>query len=153
MARSAAVIKVDNRAFKRALRRAGPEVQKEAFKEVERSTKAIYDKTMSGFDHAGAIAPLFHGKPGMRNISGKARRLYRWSISKKQMKGRVGLLTKRSSRRAFYLSFFMFGTATQAARPVHQIASDSEKDAFEAAQRAALRRVFRKLFGADGVIG
>lgn len=131
---------------KRAIRRAGDELTEEALVEVRKSTKAMFDDARAGFDTAGDIAPLYHGQRGMQSVSGVARRFYRWSVSKARLSGRVGLLSERANRMAFYLRFFNDGTVNQPARPVHDNAFENERETFIGNQTEALDRVLRKVF-------
>jgi len=94
---------------------------------------------------AAAYAPLWHGKSGMQNITGNARRSYRYSVSETKMKGRVGLLSAATERRAFYLGFFFYGTSHQPARNAHDDAFERERDVFILNQGRALERVVRKI--------
>jgi len=128
-----------------ALKKAPPALREEAMVEVEASTRATHARAMAGFATAGSIAPFWHGKPGMQRITGLSRRLYRWSVSKAKMHGRVGLLTPASERRAFYLRVFLFGSKDQPARNVHDDAFEEERDPYIENQERALERVLRKL--------
>lgn len=131
--------------LKRALRAAPADLREEALVEVTKSTKAMHSRAMAGFASAGRIASFWHGLAGMRRVTGLSRRLYRFSISKKMMKGRVGLLTARSEKRAFYLIIFLFGSPKQPARNVHEDAFEEERDVYILNQHEAIKRVVRKL--------
>ena len=131
--------------LKAAIRRAGPELRKEATNEVRKSTKNMHRTVMMLLSSAAIYAPLWHGKPGMQNITGLARRSYRYSVSEKRMSGRVGLLSAASERRAFYLGFFFYGTVHQPARNAHDDAFERERDLFIYNQGKALERVMRKI--------
>lgn len=96
---------------------------------------------------AAQYAELYHGKPGMQNITGTFRRLYRRSISKKQLKGRVGLLSSTSVARAPQVRWFNDGTSHQPARPFHDDAFEAEEGPYITNQTRALRRVLTKIFG------
>lgn len=135
------------REVRRAIQRAGPEIQNEALKEVRRSTQAMHRDAMARFNTASSYATFWHGKIGMQNITGRARRLYRWSISKKRLTGRVGVLTPGSMRRVYYLWIFLYGSINQPARPVHDDAFEAERGPYIANQSRALRRVLARLFG------
>lgn len=114
--------------------------------EVRKSTKAMHDDAKRRFDSAASYAEFWHGKRGMQNITGRARRLYRWSVSRAKLLGRVGVLTPMSLRRVFYLSTFLYGSVNQPARPVHDDAFEAERDVYIQNQSRALRRVLRKIF-------
>lgn len=131
--------------LKAAIRRAGPDLRKEATAEVRKSTKQMHATFMLLLNSAASYAPLWHGKPGMQNITGTARRSYRWSISEKRMSGRVGLLSPAAERRAFHLGFFLYGTVHQPARNAHDDAFERERDVFIHNQGQALARVLRKI--------
>lgn len=135
------------REIRRAIRRAPVVLQDEAMKEVRASTQAMHRAAMANFNTASKYAPLYHGKMGMQSLTGIARRSYRYSVSKKRLSGRVGLLSSTAASRAFYLYFFMYGTVNQPARPVHDDAFDGEKDHYIDAQTKALRRVLTTIFG------
>lgn len=131
--------------MKAALRRAPRHLQDEAMKEVEASTRAMHREAMAGFAIAARYAAFWHGQIGMRNITGTARRFYRWSVSRRMMRGRVGLLSRTAERRAFYLRFFLYGTRNQPARPVHDDAFEGEREVYIQRQAQALQRVVRRL--------
>jgi len=134
------------KAIKAAIRRAGPALQDEALKEVRESSRRMYYDAQARFNIASAYAEFYHGKLGMQNITGNARRLYRWSISKKLLRGRVGILSPMSARRVFYLSIFLYGSINQPARPVHDDAFEAERDVYTQNQTRALRRVLARVF-------
>ena len=131
--------------LKAAIRRAGPDLRKEATAEVRKSTKQMHTTFMMLLNSAASYAAFWHGKPGMQNITGTARRSYRWSVSENRMSGRVGLLTPASERRAFHLGFFLYGTVHQPARNAHDDAFERERDVFIQNQGQALARVLRKI--------
>lgn len=131
---------------KRAIRRAGPALEDEALKEVRVSSKRMHDDAMRRFATASSYAEFWHGKPGMQNITGNARRLYRWSVSRAKLQGRVGVLSPASMRRVYYLWIFLYGSVNQPARPVHDDAFEAERDPYIANQTRALQRVLSKLF-------
>lgn len=133
-------------AVRTAIRRAGPAVQDEALKEVRASTQRMYIDAMARFDTASSYADFYHGKRGMQNITGQARRLYRWSVSKKRLVGRVGVLSAASLRRVYYLWIFLYGSVNQPARPVHDDAFEAERDVYTLNQSRALNRVLSRLF-------
>lgn len=135
------------REIRKAIHRAGPALEDEALEEVRKSSQAMYRAARANLDRASQFAPLYHGGAGMQNITGIARRNYRWSISKRQLKGRVGLLSSTANKKAFYLRFFNDGTVHQPARPFHDRAFEGERDTYLANQGVALRRVLAKLFG------
>lgn len=137
---------VGTREVRRAIKAAGPELTDEILVEVRKSTQAMHQEAMEGFDTAGDIAPFYHGQQGMQSVSGIARRFYRWSVSKATLTGRVGLLTKRANKKAYYLHFFNEGTVNQPARPVHERAFELESEEFIQNQRKALVRTLRKVF-------
>lgn len=129
-----------------AIRRAGPALRKEATEEVRASTKRMHSKVMAMLMTSGiAYAPHWHGKPQMQNITGNARRNYRYSVSERRMSGRVGLLSPSAESRAFYLRFYLFGTVHQPSRNVHDDAFEQERDIFILNQGKALERVMRQL--------
>jgi hypothetical protein len=134
------------KAVRAAIKRAGPEVQEEALKEVRNSTRRMHRDAMARFNLASAYAEFWHGRPGMQNITGNARRLYRWSVSKAQLRGRVGVLSAASMRRVYYLWIFLYGSVNQPARPVHDDAFEAERDVYTANQTRMLRKVLRRVF-------
>lgn len=133
--------------LKRAIRRAPAVLQEEALKEVRKSTQSMYQGAKHGFDTASNYGAFYHGKAGMQSVTGAARRFYRWSVSKAALRGRVGLLTPRARKKAFYLRFFMDGTVNQPARPVHDDAFEAEREPYIQNQTRALKRVLTKIFG------
>lgn len=128
-----------------ALRRAPADLKDEAMKEVKASTDRMHRRVMELLATASSYAEFWHGKPGMQNITGAARRNYRKSVSRVRMQGRVGLLSSSAERAAFYLRFFFYGTSHQPARPAHDEAFEDEKDTFIENQGKALERVLRRL--------
>lgn len=134
------------RDVKAAIRKAGPAVEEEALTEVRKSTRRMHADAKLRFDTASSYASFYHGKRGMQNITGLARRLYRWSVSKRQLKGRVGVLSAQSARRVYYLRSFLYGSVNQPARPVHDDAFEAERDNYTANQSLALKRVLRRIF-------
>lgn len=129
-----------------ALRRAPQALRDEAIEEVTASTKRMHADAKGRFATAAAYGSFWHGKAGMQSITGTVRRLYRYSISKKMMRGRVGILSAASSRKAWYLRFFLFGTSRQPARNVHDDAFEAEKDVYTVNQSRALKRALSKVF-------
>jgi hypothetical protein len=129
-----------------AIQRAPVALQDEAVEEVTASTKRMYYDAKGRFATAAAYGSFWHGKAGMQNITGTVRRLYRFSVSKKMMRGRVGILSAASSRKAWYLRFFLYGTSRQPARNVHDDAFEAEKDVYTVNQTRALKRVITKVF-------
>lgn len=129
-----------------AIRRAGPELRKQATAEVRASTKRMHSRVMRMLLTSGmAYAPHWHGKAAMQNITGNARRNYRYSVSERMMRGRVGLLSPAAESRAFYFRFYLFGTVHQPSRNVHDAAFEQERDVFIDNQQKALERVVRQL--------
>lgn len=126
---------------RRILRQLPPALKAEVMKEVRASTKKMHQDAMQGFATASKFAPFYHGKLGMQNITGAARRSYRYSVSETQLKGRVGQLSSGASRSAFYLRFFLYGTVNQPARPVHDVAFEKNRQPYIDNQTKALRRV------------
>lgn len=128
-----------------AIKRAPAELRKEATDEVKASTKRMHETVMQLLNSAAIYAPLYHGGPGMQNITGNARRNYRYSIVDKGMRGRVGLLSPAAESKAFYLRMFFTGTVHQPARPAHDDAFEQERDVYIANQSRALARVIARL--------
>lgn len=129
-----------------AIKRAGPALRKEATVEVRASTKRMHSRVMALLMTSGiAYAPHWHGGAAMQNITGTARRNYRYSVSERRMSGRVGLLSPAAERRAFHLGFYLYGTRHQPARNVHDDAFEDERDTFILNQGKALQRVLRQL--------
>jgi hypothetical protein len=133
------------RELRAAIRRAPQDLRDEAIKEVKASTDQMHRRVMELLASASKFAPLWHGKPGMQNITGAARRNYRKSVSKAKMQGRVGLLTSGAERAAFHLRFFFYGTSHQPARPAHDEAFEAERDVFIERQTKALANVLRRM--------
>lgn len=115
--------------------------------EVENSTRRMLSDARARLNTAASYAELYHGQQGMQNVTGQFRRLYRRSISKKQLKGRVGLLSSTSVARAPQVRWFNDGTINQPARPFHDDAFEAEEDRFIRNQAPALRRALTKVFG------
>ena len=132
--------------LRRAILRAEPALREEALQEVINSTEAMYQDARDRLDSASSYAAFWHGQEGMQNITGQFRRLYRRSVSKKKLLGRVGFLSARSNARVFYAHFFLDGTVNQPARPIHDDAFEAEEPRYVAKQREALRRVLTKIF-------
>ena len=130
---------------RRAIKRAGPELQRQALEEVKTSSKKMYDTTMAGLNSAATYGSFYHGKPGMQSITGIFRRNYRWSISKARMTGRVGFLSAKAARSAFYAKWFFYGSENQPARPVHDDAFEANREPYIKAQSVALRAVLARL--------
>lgn len=135
-----------SRELRAAIRRAPAELRDEALQEVRRSTKNMYDDAIRRLATASAYAPFEHGGAGMQSITGTVRRYYRWSVSKTRLSGRVGLLSTTAAKRAFYLRFFLDGTAHQPARPIHDDAFEAERDVYIANQKRAMDRIMRRVF-------
>lgn len=134
------------RELKAAIRRAGPALRKEATEEVRASTKRMHSRVMALLMTSGiAYSPHWHGGAAMQNITGNARRNYRYSVSERRMSGRVGLLSPAAERRAFYLGFYLYGTVHQPSRNVHDDAFEAERDIFIDNQGKALERVLRQI--------
>lgn len=131
--------------LKAAIRRAGPDLRKEATDEVRKSTKQMHATFMMLLNSAASYAALWHGGLGMKNLTGTARRSYRYSVSERKMSGRVGLLSAASEKKAFHLGFFLYGTAHQPSRNAHDDAFERERDVFIYNQGQALARVLRKI--------
>lgn len=127
------------------LRKLPAALRQEAIKEVRESTKRMHSQVKAMLNTSSSYAAFWHGLEGMQNITGDARRSYRYSVSERQMKGRVGLLSPAAERSAFYLRFFFDGTSHQPARPVHNDAFEDERDVFILNQGRALERVLRML--------
>ena len=117
----------------------------EASKEVKVSADRMQLEVMAGLNAAASYAPFWHGKIGMQNITGQARRNYKVKISNKGMTGRVGLTTTAARKRARYLRFFFAGTVHQPSRNVHSDVFELERVLFMVNQRKALQRVLAKL--------
>lgn len=128
-----------------ALKRLPEDLRQEASKEVRASTIAMHRKVMALLSSAASYAPFWHGKAGMQNVTGAARRSFRYSVSDKGLTGKVGLLSAAAEQRAFYLRFFLNGTKDQPARNVFADAFEDERDVFIANQRRALDSVLARL--------
>lgn len=128
-----------------ALRRASPDLREEATKEVRASTIRMHRKVMELLNSAASYAPLWHGGEGMQNITGVARRSYRYSVVDKGMRGKVGLLSANAERSAFYLRFFFYGTSHQPSRNAHDDGFEDERDVFLDNQGRALARVLARM--------
>lgn len=129
-----------------ALRKAPRDLKREAIKEVRNSTRRMHRAVLAMLMTSGATyAAHWHGLPQMQNLSGVARRNYRFSVSERRMSGRVGLLSSGAERAAFYLSFYFYGTVHQPARPVHDDAFEDERETFVSNQGRALAEVLRKM--------
>lgn len=75
-----------------------------------------------------------------RRRSGQLLRFYRSSVSRGAIAvGRVGYLTARAKRSAFYARFINDGTREIAARPFHSLAVEAAERPFIVGQRRALR--------------
>lgn len=131
---------------RRAIKRAGPELEKQALQEVRKSSKRMYDDTMSGLNTASEYARFYHGGVGMQQLTGLFRRNYRWSISKRKLTGRVGFLSARAARAAYYAKWFFYGSENQPARPVHDDAFEANREPYIKAQTVALRSVLTRIF-------
>lgn len=133
------------KALRAAIKRAPEDLRKEATAEVRASTKRMHRKVMELLGTAASFAPLHHGGAGMQDISGIARRSYRYSVVEKGMRGRVGLLSSAAEGKAFYLRFFFHGTSHQPSRNAHDAAFEDERDTFMVEQGRALERVLRRM--------
>jgi len=127
-----------------AIRRLPKAMRDEAAKPVKTSTERMYDDVRDRLAHAGEIAPLYHGKPGMQNITGAARRAYKKQLSRDGLTGRVGIL-KNEGDGALHLRIFFTGSVHQPARNVHDPAFELESEHFFRDQELALRRVLEQL--------
>ena len=134
------------RELRAAIRTAPRHLQEEVLKEVRASTKRMHRDAVQRFATAARYAPFFHGQAGMRRVTGNVKRFYRQTVSKARLLGRVGLLSERANRRAFYLRFFLDGTITQPARPVHDDAFEAERETFIINQKRALKKALTKIF-------
>lgn len=132
--------------LKAAIRRAPLALQEEALDEVKASTDRMWYDARDRLATAAKYAELHHGGAGMQNITGAFRRRYRRSVSKTQLKGRVGLLSSTSIRRTPQVRWFNDGTANQPARPFHDDAFEAEEGDYITNQTQALRRVLNKVF-------
>lgn len=76
------------------------------------------------------------------------RRHYRKSVSRKRLVGKVGYLTRKARREAYYVRFVHNGTAKMAARPFHARAVEASASADEKrmvrARDIALGRLARR---------
>lgn len=131
---------------RKAIRRAGPEVQNMALEQVKKSSQQMHRDTMFGLETASSYAQFYHGGVGMQRLTNFFRRNYRWSISKSRLTGRVGFLSARAARSAFYASFFFYGTQNQPARPVHDDAFEANREPYIRAQTAGLRAALARIF-------
>lgn len=131
--------------LRRDIRALPAELRAEATKEVRESTKRMHRRVMQLLASAAFYAPFWHGGAGMQDITGAARRSYRYSVIDKGMRGRVGQLSPTAQRNGFYLRFFFYGSRHQPARPAHDEAFEDERDVFIANQGAALKRVLGRM--------
>lgn len=131
--------------MRRAIRRAPQELQDEALVEVRRSAKKMHDSAKAKLNVASKFAPLWHGKIGMQNITGVFRRNYRWSVAKRSLRARVGVITPAAARKAPQIYWFNNGTVNQPARPFHDEAFEGEREPYIQNQKAALNSVLNKL--------
>lgn len=128
-----------------AIRNAPKDLRAEAVKEVRASTIKMHRTVYQLLNSAASYAPLWHGQAGMQDITGNARRSYRYSVVDNGMKGRVGLLSAAAERNAFYLRFFFHGTVHQPSRNAHDDAFEQERDVYIHNQGLALERVLRRM--------
>lgn len=108
--------------------------------EVKASTDRMWYDARDRLATAAKYAELHHGGAGMQNITGAFRRRYRRSVSKTQLKGRVGLLSSTSIRRTPQVRWFNDGTANQPARPFHDDAFEAEEGDYITNQTRAAAR-------------
>ncbi len=128
-----------------ALKASPAVVREEATKEVRASANAMRARVMDLLASAASYAPLWHGQPGMLNLTGKARRNYRVSVVKDGMEGKVGLLTPAAEKATPELRWFFFGTVHQPSRNAHSDAFETERGPFMIKQEAALERALARL--------
>lgn len=128
-----------------AIKRLPADLRTEASKEVRASTMAMHRKVIELLSSAASYAPFWHGKAGMQNVTGAARRSFRYSVVDKGLTGRVGLLSAAAEQKAFYLRFFLHGSVHQPARNVFDDAFEGERDVFIANQLRALTSVLARL--------
>lgn len=132
-----------------AIKAAGPDLRKEAGTEVKASTDRMHKNARAMMGSAASIAAFWHGKPGMQNISGAARRSYKKSVSRDGMTGKVGILGETAGADSNYgalaMRMFLFGSSHQPARNVHDAAFEDERDAFIHNQGEALEAVLRRM--------
>ncbi len=128
-----------------AIRNAPKDLRDEATKEVRASTIRMHRTVQMLLNSAAIYAPLWHGKAGMQNITGDARRSYRYSVVDKGMRGRVGLLSSQAERAAFHLRFFFYGSVHQPSRNAHDDAFERERDTYIDNQGKALERVLVRM--------
>ena len=136
---------IGGKELRAALMKAPADLREEAGAEVRASTKRMHRKAMELFNSAASFAPFWHGQPGMQNITGAARRAYRYSVVNKGLTGRVGVLTGAAMGKVPELRWFLFGTSRQPARNVHASAFEDERDVFFVNQRKALQSVLRRM--------
>ena len=134
------------KAIRAAIRAAPEELQEQAFEQVEISTKRMYRDVMQGLNIASQYAEFHHGETGMRDITGIARRTYKYSLGRRSLKVRVGLLSSAAFKQAIHLQYFFKGTPTQPARPVHDDVFEGEREVYYRNQQAALDAVMRQVF-------
>lgn len=82
---------------------------------------------------------------GIKKKSGNLSRFYRRSINKKKLTGRVGLLSSRARKKAFYARFINDGTEKMTARPFHTAAVEKNDAKFLSDSINVLRKVGLKL--------
>lgn len=132
-----------------AIKAAGPDLRKQAGEEVKASTNRMHAKARLMMGSASSIAEFWHGKPGMQNITGAARKAYKKSVSRDGLTGKVGILGETagadSNMGALALRFFLFGSSHQPARNVHDAAFEDERDVFTHNQGKAMEAVLRRM--------
>lgn len=121
------------RARRRAIRALPQALKDEAAATLEDTTAAVHAAGQANYDTM------------IVSRSGTGRRLYRRSVNRKALAGRVGYLSKKSQARAFYIRFLHDGTVHIAAKPFHDMAVESESGNYQDQMRAALARALRGL--------
>lgn len=127
-----------------AIRKLPADLREEAAQPVKSSTDRMYADVQDRLAHAGEIAPLYHGGPGMQNITGAAKRAYKKRITRDGLTGQVGIL-KNEGDGALALRIFFTGSVHQPARNVHDPAEEAERETFFREQSRVLPRVLAKL--------
>lgn len=133
------------RAVRAALKKAPPELRKQVGEVVESAVKSVHTQAKANLSAWIGTSPratvTVSGKQEPRRL---LRRLYRMSVSKSALNGRVGYLSKETRAKAYYARFVHDGTAHSASHPFHQNAVDAVKPDFNADARSALKSALDK---------
>lgn len=121
------------RRFQAAIRKAPDDLKKIVADELRETVNAVHAKGRANL--AAMVTPR----------SGALERNYRKSLSKKTLTGRVGYLSAKAKRAAFYARFINDGTRKMAARPFHTNAVESEKEQHQRRMLRARDTVLREI--------